>query len=392
MRGKPPACHAPGAPWWERLPDDFHRQSDETELDARHWLTVRVTAALERLVRVPLATLVAASAWPAMSQPGRAGREFEALRFYEPLARAGDVSRVFVPPPKDVRIETHLLPVAAAWPGIRRLGLRFDSRFEPLNPAAAPTFAAMTRNTVSYAQHWCHGDEPRPTLVVVHGFAADPTSLNARVLGLAELYRHGYDIVFFTYPHHGARAEPGSMFSGQGVFGHGLIHFNEVALHAVHDLRVYIDHLRKRGVEHVGVAGISLGGYTAALLAAIDERLSFCIPIVPGVSPIDAFLEWQPTGLLLTRLMQSHGIGIAEMRSLVAVHNPLTYASRIDGERVLIVAGAGDQVARPLHVRLLHRHLPGSSLHWFPGNHALHFGRAEYLARMKALMDCYTGR
>jgi len=94
--------------------------------------------------------------------------------------------------------------------------------------------------------------------------------------------------------------------------------------------------------SNVGVAGISLGGYTAALLAAIDERLSFCIPIVPGVSPIDAFLEWQPTGLLLTRLMQSRGIGIAEMRSLVAVHNPLTYASRIDGERVLIVAGAGE--------------------------------------------------
>jgi hypothetical protein len=106
-------------------------------------------------------------------------------------------------------------------PGIDRRALRFDSPFEPLNPAAAPAFARMTRNAVSHAEHWCHGDRPRPTLIVVHGFASDAPWLNAHALGLVELYRDGYDVLFFTYPHHGARAEPGALFSGQGVFGHG---------------------------------------------------------------------------------------------------------------------------------------------------------------------------
>jgi hypothetical protein len=152
-------------------------------------------------------------------------------------------------------------------------------------------------------------------------------------------------------------------------------------------------HLRARGVEQIGVAGISLGGAAAALLAAVDERLAFCIPVVPGVSPIDAFLEWQPTGALLAGLMRSQGVGVAEMRGLLAINNgaqlcathcrrscPHHRRRRRPGQRARAMS------------RLLHQHLPGSSLHWFPGNHGLHFGRAEYLARMQALMDRCTAQ
>ncbi|MNN46120.1 Alpha/beta hydrolase family protein [compost metagenome] len=174
------------------------------------------------------------------------------------------------------------------------------------------------------------------------------------------------------------------------MFGSGLVAFNEAPLHAIHDLRVFINFLQRRGVEHIGVTGISLGGYTAALLAAVDERLAWCVPIVPAVSPVDVFLEWQPTGLLLSRLMRSQGIGVAEMRGLLAVHNPLTYAPSLDGERMLIIGGAGDRVTQPRHLRLLHQHWPGSALHWFPGNHILHLGRGEYLQRMGELMDRFS--
>jgi pimeloyl-ACP methyl ester carboxylesterase len=249
----------------------------------------------------------------------------------------------------------------------------------------------MQRNAYAHAQHWCHGDRPRPTLIVIHGFAADPHWINAHVLSLAGFYRRGYDVLLFTFPHHGPRAERGNWFSGQGLFGSGLAAFNEAPLHAIHDLRVFISYLQGRGVEQIGVTGISLGGYTAALLAAVDERLAWCVPIVPAVSPIDAFLEWQPTGLLLSRLMRSQGIGVAQMRGLLAVHNPLTYAPCLDGERMLVIGGAGDRVTLPRHVRLLHQHWPGSEMHWFAGNHILHLGRGEYLARMGQLMDRYAG-
>jgi hypothetical protein len=103
-------------PWWEQLPDNFSRQANGLQLGLRHWPAVHATATLEHLIRVPLATLVAASAWPALTQPGRADREFEALRFYEPLARAGDASRVFIPPPSGIRIETRRSPPRCCGP------------------------------------------------------------------------------------------------------------------------------------------------------------------------------------------------------------------------------------------------------------------------------------
>ena len=114
------------SPWWERLPEDFWRQADGTELDPRHPLKIHGTAAIERVMRTALSTTVAASALATLSRPGRLQREFEALSFYEPLARAADASRVFLPPPKDIVIAQRELPGK----DIRRLQLRFASPFK----------------------------------------------------------------------------------------------------------------------------------------------------------------------------------------------------------------------------------------------------------------------
>ncbi len=379
---------AAGPAWWEQLPEDFRRHANPAAVQPRHRLQVKGTAALERVARVPLAGMVAAAMTSALSERGRTARELDALRFYEPLARAGDASRVFLPPSDDIALDEQALPpLATGGSTIRRRALRFLSPYVPLNPAAADDIAAMKRSAVAHAEHWQHGDTARPTLIVVHGFGADAPWLNAHMLALKSLYRRGHDILLFTFPHHGPRAEPWLPFNGWGVFANGLLHFIEVTLLAIHDLRVFMRHLKARGSGRIGVSGISLGGYTAALLASVDDGLDYCIPVVPAVSPVDAFLQWQPTGLLLSRLMRRHGISLTEMRGLAAVHNPLSYVSPMAGERVLIIGGAGDRITEPHHVELLHRHWPGSTMHWFPGNHLLHFGRRGYLQRMRQHMD-----
>ncbi|MNN64988.1 Alpha/beta hydrolase family protein [compost metagenome] len=62
------------------------------------------------------------------------------------------------------------------------------------------------------------------------------------------------------------------------------------------------------------------------------------------------------------------------------------------GKRVLIIGGAGDRFTLPRHLRLLQQHWPGSQLHWFPGSHLFHLGRAEYLKQMRTLMGRCTGQ
>ena len=47
---------------------------------------------------------------------------------------------------------------------------------------------------------------------------------------------------------------------------------------AVHDFRSLIDYLEFTGVDRVALTGMSLGGYTSALIACVDDRIQAVIP------------------------------------------------------------------------------------------------------------------
>ena len=157
--------------------------------------------------------------------------------------------------------------------------------------------------------------------------------------------------------------------------------------HAVHDFRIFMDYLESRGVDKIGVTGISLGGYTSALLAAVEERLYFSIPNVPVVSMVDLVLEWFPLNLPLKMLLKASNTSVREARHMLAVHSPLTYQPLIPKERLMVIAGAGDRLAPPKHARLLWDHWERCRIHWFPGNHLLHLDKGKYLKEMARFLQ-----
>lgn len=97
----------------------------------------------------------------------------------------------------------------------------------------------------------------------------------------------------------------------------------------------------------MGVTGISLGGYTSAVLAAVDERLHFSIPNVPVVSLFDLILQWFPASAVIKTALRLSGMSIKDARHIMAVHCPLTYAPKIPVERLMIIGGAGIGLRRP---------------------------------------------
>lgn len=386
-----PTAATAGA-WWQRLPEDFFRQADGTELDAEHRLKVAVTAGIDRVLRSGLGIAVSAALGPGFLTPARIHEQLRLMRPHEQLADAGDSEAVFGRSRKGIRVEELRPRILSYRPfGVNYRLLRFDSDHRPLNPELAERYDQAFNNRQAYAQFWSHGDRPRPTLIMVHGFGVDAYWFNAQMFSLRWFYKHGYDVLLYTMPFHGYRVEKGDWFSGYGLFANGLPCFNEGIIHAIRDLRVLLDFLERRGVKKMGVSGLSLGGYTSALLATVDPRLAFCIPNSPVVSPVDIAREWQPTGTLMALTLQRAGVTLAELRHALAVHNPLSYAPKIDGERVMIIGGAGDRFTPPRHVRLLHEHFRGSHLHWFPGNHLLHIQQARYLRMMKRFMDRHCG-
>jgi dienelactone hydrolase len=60
-----------------------------------------------------------------------------------------------------------------------------------------------------------------------------------------------------------------------------------------------IDYLEFTGVDRVALTGMSLGGYTSALIACIDDRIQAVIPNVPVVAPDRTIDEWFPANYVV---------------------------------------------------------------------------------------------
>jgi len=373
----------PPQPWWDNLEANFYKLPDDFELNFKTEMMVGGTATVDVALRTSVASLVSVLALPFGASPLKLQKDYNDSEIYKEKANSGDPSLFFKRPVRGVPI--HEGP--AGWPHFTPkhgscVQLSFDSPFVPTNPRLRDGYLRNKNNMKATAQYWRHDSGPRPTICVIHGFMADPYWLNSMFLGLPWFYEQGYDILLYTLPHHGQRRGKWAPFSGAGYFSGGIANINESVAHSVHDFRIFMDYLEDQGVEKIGVTGISLGGYTASLLAAVEERLYFSVPNVPVVSLFDLMLQWFPASMVIKAGLRLSGIRIQEARHFMAVHCPLTYKPLIPKERLFIVGGAGDRLAPPKHARLLWEHWDQCMIHWFPGNHVLHLDRNLYLREM----------
>jgi pimeloyl-ACP methyl ester carboxylesterase len=358
-----------------------------SSLSATQRLIVDVSALADLGLRTAVASLVGAAMVPpvlAAARPGgQSGAEHANLSFYAELAAEQDVTKSFPAPTTLPRVSSRQANPMAEWIAHGNVhNLAFASSFEAVNPAMRDAWQALPRNNIVRAQHWRHDDGPRPTLCVIHGFMGSPYLFNGLFFSLPWFYRSGYDVLLYTLPFHGRRAEKYSPFSGYGYFAHGMSGFVEAMAQAVHDFRSVIDYLQHTGVERIALTGMSLGGYTAALLAGVEDRLQAVIPNVPVVSVEQEVDDWFPANKLFAL---GHRLGRINREDFVAAsayHSPLNYPPLVPKHRRLIITGLGDRLAPPEQSEMLWEHWDHCALHWFPGNHILHVSQPAYLRRM----------
>lgn len=377
----------PEQPWWSNLDPAFHKFPDDFYLDMKSQAMVDTTAVIDLGMRTALATMALSTALPTILWPGRHQADRAQWGFYKNLADQHDASLSFKRPQQSVNVHRHRAGLLDFHPKDGSVEiLSFESSFQAVNPALRERYASHQRNRTAWAEHWRHGDGPRPTICVIHGFFADPYWVNSRFLALPWFYKQGYDVLLYTLPFHGRRQSRLSPFSGHGYFSHGFSHLNETIAHAVHDFRLFMDYLEDTGVQKMGVTGISLGGFTTAMLAAVEDRLAFAVPNVPLASILDLTLQWSPIGEMLKTGLRLIGSDIREARHVTAFSCPLTYAPKIPRENLMVIGGAGDRFAPPKHVRLLWDHWDRPRLHWFPGNHLIHLDQGKYLKEMAGFL------
>lgn len=350
-------------------------------------LIVDSSAVADLGLRTAMASMVGASMLPrvakALLQPGSVGDENEAMAFYAGLAAAKDPQLSFPAPAELPRVASRAAgPVAELVAHGRVDNIAFRSSFEAINPAERRRRSSYTRNNVVHAQHWRHNDGPHPTLCLIHGFMGSAYLFNGLFFSLPWFYRSGYDVLLYTLPFHGRRAEKDSPYSGYGFFMDGFSGFAESMAQAVHDFRSVLDYLEFTGVDRIALTGMSLGGYTAALIAGVDDRIQAVIPNVPVVTPDKTMDEWFPASLLvrLGELLAPSDKDLAD--AAYQYHSPLNYAPLVPKDRRLIIAGLGDRLAPPEQAEMLWEHWDRCRFHWFPGNHVLHVSQPDYLRRM----------
>ena len=359
---------------------------DRSELTTFQRAVVDVSALADIGLRTAISTVVGAAVAPTVITTAlhrsESKRERDNIAFYADLARRGDAAASFPAPTTIPQVSSRAANPIAEYIANGNVGNNsFPSTFEPINPDMAGRWRKLKRNNIVRFQHWRHDDGPRPTLCVIHGFMGSPYLVNGLFFSLPWFYKSGYDVLLYTLPFHGRRAEKLSPFSGYGYFAGGMTGFAEAMGQAVYDFRTILNWLRHSGVDRIALTGISLGGYTSALVASTDDRLEAVIPNVPLVTPQSAFDDWWPASKVVQLARAVGGMSREESYSSFAYHSPLTYKPLVPKDHRLIITGLGDRLVPPDHAEALWKHWDHCALHWFPGNHVLHVSQPEYLRR-----------
>ena len=183
-------------------------------------------------LRTAIASLVGVSMLPTVAAGIVRGsdmkRERKNLEFYAELASHHDPALSFPAPTK--------FPEVSATAGQRDRGVhRARQRPQHLvpeqlragQPGHAQQVETVEANNIVWAQHWRHADGPRPTLCVIHGFMGSSYLFNGLFFSLPWFYRSGYDVLLYTLPFHGRRAESSRRSAVTGYFAKGMTGFAE---------------------------------------------------------------------------------------------------------------------------------------------------------------------
>lgn len=260
-------------------------------------------------------------------------------------------------------------------PGGRVITRKLTSDYRPYFDAADAAHPRAERDPIHF-EHWVHEGSARSrgTVVALHGFAMGYPRVDAVMLFAKQWFERGLDVVLLTLPEHGVRTPPGARFSGESFAVPNVARLSEAVREAIYETHALTSWLRAQSGAPVGLLGLSLGGYLAALAAGLMEDLDFVVPIVPPVCMGDlAWRFFERTHH--ARQGGSAALSHAELRAAFRIHSPLAHPPRVPIERLLIVAGRGDRVVPPEHPHALWRHWGEPRVHWFSGSHLAPFGR-----------------
>lgn len=304
---------------------------------------------------------------------GRGGRRStasELLQIESRFVRADwiDSPAAFFETPPDAVISGIRQKELPPYRGVREIHLSWPSSYQPLPGPGAERYLSFTYNNTAHAR-WLRGGAKRPVMLAIHGYGGGQFRYEARMFPSGRWLAQGLDVVMVSLPFHGPRRAPGDRLRFPSALPEVTV---EGFRQAIWDLRTLVAWLMRQGVPWVGVAGMSLGGYSGALLATIEAELAFVLSWIPLASIPDFHREWSwaQGGEAAEELRARH----ASWERILAVVSPLSRPPCLAAERLMVAVAEGDRVTPPHHGERLAA-IQGAELVRVPGGHVWQFGR-----------------
>jgi dienelactone hydrolase len=202
-------------------------------------------------------------------------------------------------------------------------------------------------------------------VIVLHILGAD-FALSRYVA--ARLADRGVAALFVKLPYYGERRPPGEPKRFLSTDVERSIGAMRQGICDVRRAAAWLAGRPEIDPDRLGITGISLGGIIASVAAAVDPTLNRAVLVLAG-GDLARILWEMPEAAKYRTLWTGSGKNLADLRTLTEPYDPLTYAHRLVGKRLLMIAGNVDEVVPPDCTRALWSAAGRPPIVWYDCGH-----------------------
>lgn len=221
-----------------------------------------------------------------------------------------------------------------------------------------------------------------PTVLILHALM----SVNdAGYRRLASKFNDlGWNAVFLHLPFHYER-RPRGYLNGELAITANLVRNGEGLRQGVSELRQLMAWLRARGCAEFGIFGTSYGAWTGALLASLEQDISF-IALLQPIADVEHAIWESPAGATMRRLLRNNGVDSSLTRRYTHLVSPLHGKPFTPPDRIVMAIGAWDRIAPPDRVEALADAWNGARVITSPQGHFGYVAARDIFASVREMI------
>ncbi len=212
-----------------------------------------------------------------------------------------------------------------------------------------------------------HGAAAAPCVIIMHGWREPGVYTPYHWLLGFFLARLGINCVLTTQPYHGTR-KPAGTYDGDLMLCGDMEQSVEAFRQSVGDIRSLVTWTRSRFTGPLGVGGFSLGGFVTGLVACVENRIDFALPIIASGNLIKGMWD-KPLISQLKHDLDTAGVTEAKLSENWRIIMPVNFKPKLPPERIQVIAGLYDILIPPPNVEELHEKWNRPRLKWLPCGH-----------------------